>query len=108
MRYISDKRLKELIIRNPGFDTFNQTLLNLIDRECKELPDQQWQTIDEFKVNTVGGWCWIKLINDVGGNTEMAYFNEDSCFYENMFCMDTLNVSYITHVMPIKTPEAPK
>lgn len=83
---------------------FVHTLITM----CKELPDQQWQTIDEFKANPVDGWCWIKLTEEVGGNTEMAFSNEDSCFYENMDFNFDLNVDYITHVMPIKTPEAPK
>lgn len=106
MRYVSEKRLKELIIRNPEFDTFNQTLLNLIDLECKELPDQKWQTIDEFTANPVDGWCHICYWHS---DTDVAYHAQGKF----MWCDaspdgDDYSDVDITHVMPIKTPEAPK
>lgn len=110
MKYVSDRKINEIIDYGKKINVLRSdidTLEVLLDY-CKELPGQQWQTIDEFKANPIEGWCWIKLIEGVGDNIELAYFNEDSCFYENAICMDELNVNYITHVMPIKTPEAPK
>lgn len=68
--------------------------------KCKELPDQQWQTIDEFKANPVEGWCWI----------QHKYLKTTMSHYRRVFAVDgeMLADEYITHVIPIKTPEAPK
>ena len=83
---------------------FVHTLISM----CKELPDQQWQTIDEFKANPVDGWCWINL----SGLVDMAYC-WDGVFYLNDTTAEhnhdeIWDIRRITHVMPIKTPEAPK
>ena len=98
------EELRNLLIGESLAKSFIESLL----AECEELPRQQWQTIEEFKASPVVGWCWIKLTEEVGGDTELAFHNEDSCFYDNSTCIDELNVIYISHVMPIKTPEAPK
>ena len=100
MKYVSDERLKELSVNNPEFDLHIETLHKLVNRECKELPDQQWQTIDEFKANPVDGWCWI---HHKSLKTTMSHYKRVFTVNGEMFADE-----YITHVMPIKTPEAPK
>lgn len=76
---------------------FVHTLITM----CKELPDQQWQTIEEFKANPVDGWCWICA----QGSVDHAWYYSD-----NFWLRDNSGTAYfdVTHVMPIKTPEAPK
>lgn len=69
---------------------------------CKELQDPQWQTIDEFKANPVDGWCWLihkRFNNRTMGNYSLGRFWIDGGITKE---------EHITHVMPIKTPEAPK
>lgn len=67
---------------------------------------EQWQTIDEF-IHT-DGWCWIKY----DGVIDMAYFCEGEFYYSDVSATDVSDerwdMDLITHVMPIKTPEAPK
>jgi len=100
MKYVSDERLKELSVNNPEFDLHIETLHKLINRECKELPDQQWQTIDEFKANPVEGLCFIMYCNcRLHANYRFGKFENSGMFY---------SARDITDVMPIKTPEAPK
>jgi len=118
MEYVSKERLKLLLdyFNNSQDSTEISAELNgltaglriLIDVECKELPDQQWQTIEEFKANPVDGWCWINL----SGLVDMAccwdgvfYFNDTTAGHNHDEIWD---IRRITHVMPIKTPEEPK
>lgn len=86
----------------------NIAILKALLNECKELPYQQRQTIDEFKANPVDGWCWINL----SGLVDMAYC-WDGVFYLNDTTAEhnhdeIWDIRRITHVMPIKTPGAPK
>jgi len=87
-------------------DGTSKLFVHTLIRMCKELPDQQWQTIDEFKANPSYGLCFVsigisRLIIDlfyrntdfyVSGNSDIIFKSSDA----------------ITDVMPIKTPEAPK
>jgi len=87
------------------YETPHQLIMDIIDK-CKELPDQQWQTIDEFKANPVDGWCHICYGHR---NTDVAYHAQGKF----MWCDASPDGDYysdvdITHVMPIKTPEARK
>lgn len=62
---------------------------------------EQWQTIDEFKENTVNGICFV---NHKRRGVLGCFYKKD-CFHRGDYIIDT---NFITHVMPIKTPEAPK
>ena len=93
---------KESLLKYRGFRLDAEELLDRIIDECKELPAQQWQTIDEFNANPVDGWCFLihsRFNHRTMGNHSLGRFWIDGgiCKEEN-----------ITHVMPIKTPEAPK
>lgn len=83
----------------------NIAILKALLSECEELPPQQWQTIEEFKANPVEGWCWIfmqdKKLKHLHYRNDGFWIsdNKDIVFYNHYF---------ITHVMPIKTPEAPE
>ena len=75
------------------------------EADIRNVKRQKWQTIKEFKANPVEGWCHIsysdrKII-------DMAYY-VDKVFYWNDMCNNSWRGFNITHVMPIKTPEAPK
>jgi len=83
------------------YETPQQLIMDIIDK-CKELPDQQWQTIDEFKANTVDGWCW--LIHKRFNNRTVGHYSIGRFWIDGGICQE----EHITHVMPIKTPEAPK
>lgn len=85
------------------YETPEQLIMDIIDK-CEELPDQQWQTIDEFKANPVEGWCWIDTVNL---STKMCFFS-GAVFYTTDELTGFYVPTNITHVMPIKTPEAPK
>jgi len=98
MRYLRECNLRH-ITKGLDEDTESALLGKLI-----ELPDQQWQTIEEFDVE---GWCWIT----VDGNVDMAYY-AGGLFYYDDACdktvYDTWPASTITHVQHIPKPEAPK
>jgi len=80
----------------------NIAILKALLNECKELPDQQWQTIEEFKANPVDGYYFAMVI---GINKPLMAYVKDSVFYVTGSFQDS---NQITQVMPIKTPEAPK
>ncbi len=95
---ISKERLKEY--RSLRLDA--EELLDRIIDECKELPDQQWKTIDEFMAEPIEGWCFLihrKFNNRTMGNYSLGRFWIDG---------EISKEEHITHVMPITTPEAPK
>lgn len=95
---ISNERLKEY--RSLRLDA--EELLDRIIDECKELPDQQWKTIDEFMAEPIEGWCFLihrKFNNRTMGNYSLGMFWIDG---------EISKEEHITHVMPITTPEAPK
>lgn len=97
MKYVSKEILESI---DPwDYETPQQLIMDIIDK-CEELPDQQWQTIDEFKANPVKGWCWIQ---HKSLKTTMAHYKRVFTVNGEMF-----SDGYITHVMPIKTPKAPK
>jgi hypothetical protein len=77
---------------------FVHTLITM----CKELPDQQWQTLDEFNANPVDGWCF--LIHSRFNHRTMGNHNLGRFWIDGGICKE----ENITHVMPIKTPESPK
>ena len=87
------------------YETPQQLIMDIIDK-CKELPDQQWQTIDEFKANPSYGMCFVsigisRLIIDLFyRNTDFYVSGNGDIIFKSS--------GDITHVMPIKTPEAPK
>ena len=100
MRYVSEEEIIRLRnLPNQDVDSRN-TLKWLLDNHCKELPEQQWQTREEFKANPVEGWCWI----------QHKTLKITMSHYRRIFTVDgeMFADEYITHVMPIKTPEAPK
>lgn len=101
MRVMLEERLIEL--RNKLPDSLVKSFIDSLIAECEELPDQQWQTIEEFKANKYECFCWIKLDYD---NPLMGYF-ADGYFFDNSDDVCIFD-KYITHAMPIKTPEAPK
>lgn len=78
---------------------FVHTLISM----CKELPDQQWQTIEGFKSENHECYCFVVHSDRV----PMLNFYHAGKFYVDETCYK-LWVGTITHVMPIKTPEAPK
>ena len=83
-------------------DLVRAHVLNDLIRECNELPPPQWQTIEEFKANPVEGWCFLihsRFNNRTMGNYSLGRFWIDGGISKE---------EHITHVMPIKTPEAPK
>ncbi len=95
---ISKERLKEY--RSLRLDA--EELLDRIIDECKELPYQQWKTIDEFMAEPIEGWCFLihrKFNNRTMGNYSLGRFWIDG---------EISKEEHITHVMPITTPEAPK
>ena len=94
MRYLSEDDLRH-VTKGLDEDTESALLEKLID-----LPDPQWQTIDEFKSNPVDGWCWI----------QHKTLKTTASYYRNIFTVDgnVFSSEYITHVMSIKTPEAPE
>mgnify|MGYP003405173357 FL=1 len=92
---ISKERLKEY--RSLRLDA--EELLDRIIDECKELPDQQWKTIDEFMAEPIEGWCFLihrKFNNRTMGNYSLGRFWIDG---------EISKEEHITHVMPIKTTE---
>ena len=88
-------------------DLIRAHVLSDLIRECKELPDQQWQTIEEFKANPVDDWVHICFGEE--RNVDTAYYRDGGFWWCDMsYGGDNWNDVEITHVMPIKTPEAPK
>jgi len=81
-------------------DNNSKLFIHALIVHCKELPDQQWQSIDEFKANPVDGLCFAMYRNCV---CNLNFWN-GRFEYEGMYYSE----NYITHVMPIKKPEAPK
>ena len=84
------------------YETPQQLIMDIIDK-CKELPDQQWQTIDGFKSENHECYCFVVHSDRV----PMLNFYHAGKFYVDETCYK-LWVGTITHVMPITTPEAPK
>lgn len=69
--------------------------------------DEQWQTIEEFKANPVEGWCHICFGSTK--NVDTAYYASAKFWWHDMHDEgENWGDVNITHVMPIKTPEAPK
>lgn len=92
---------KELIrLKENMTDNNSKLFMHALVVHCKELPDHKWQTIDEFKANPVEGWCWI---HHKSLKTTMSHYKRVFTVNGEMFADE-----YITNVMPIKTPEAPK
>ena len=78
-------------------------LSDLID-QCTELPDRQWQTLEEFKDSGFIGLCWL-LDND----GDVFAHNYDGEYFINPYMPNyPIHNERIRSVMPIKTPEAPK
>ena len=100
MEGISKEDLENMLCSYDDSVTIAYITDKLLDA-CKELPDQQWQTIDEFKANGEEGWCWIYAQESV----DHAWYYSD-----NFWLRDNSGTAYfyVTHVMPIKTPEVPK
>lgn len=111
MKYISKERLMQLEyeLRSKHSIIADHNLLisrEILLAECKELPQEQWQTIEEFKANPVEGWCFVCFS---GRTIEMAfYFKDEKEFHDRDDSGYSFAYKNITHVMPIKTPEAPK
>ncbi len=106
MEGIPKSRLEELRDLLKG-ESLAKSFIESLIAECTELPNQQWHTIDEFKANPVDGWCHVSC----GDKKELAMaFFEDGVFWYNDLFKGSNNFYHvkITHVMPIKTPEAPK
>lgn len=106
MKYISEKDLRLVFNRIHKLND-STALMKLLDdaiRGCKELPPPQWQTIEDFKANPVNGWCWVDTVNL---STKMCFFS-GAVFYTTDELTGFYVPTNITHVMPIKTPEAPK
>lgn len=92
----------QAITEEDGLTLAGRELLDRIIDECKELPDQQWKTIDEFMAEPIEGWCFLihrKFNNRTMGNYSLGRFWIDG---------EISKEEHITHVMPITTPEAPK
>lgn len=90
MRYVSEEDVVKIVA----------SVLEQLDDKCKELPQTQWQTIEEFKANPVDGCCWCYCESEK--NVFIHYYTDER------FYTDSNSEELITHVMPIKTPEAPK
>lgn len=109
-KYISSTELRQFIainaMSNGTHDNeFTGTISWLIPK-CKELPQTQWQTAEEFASNSVDGWCWIVF---AGRTVEMAYYFKDvNEFHDRDDSGYSFACKNITHVMPIQTPGAPK
>lgn len=113
MRYVSDERLRELLeeakVRNftVSSDAINGAIAaieTLLDRECKELPAPQWQTLEEFKGSGFVGLCWI-LDND----GDVFAHNYDGEYFTNPYMPNyPIHNNRIHSVQPIITPEAPE
>lgn len=100
MEGISKKELIRLKENMP--DNNSKLFMHALIVHCKKLPDQQWQTIDEFKANPVEGWCFLihsRFNHRTMGNYSLGRFWIDGGISKE---------EHITHVMPIKTPESPK
>ena len=84
---------------------FVHTLITM----CKELPDGQWQTIDEFNGGEEYQWLWVRLKTDL---VDMAYFADGKFYFNDMSDEhnedEIWDIKNITHVMTIKAPESPK
>lgn len=102
MGYIDKESLLELL-KNTENEERRYILNYLI---TSYMFDGQWQTIDEFKKNPVEGWCFICFS---GHSRDMAYyFKDEKEFHDRDDSGHSVAARNITHVMPIKTPEAPK
>jgi len=106
MKYASETDLRYVFSKIHDLDD-SAPLMQLLDEAidtCKELPQEQWQTIDEFKANPVDGDYHILI-----GGHRLILFYRDRAFWssqtENRLFV---HQNDITEVMPIKTPEAPK
>jgi len=105
MKYISDNRLNK--IKDDITDGTSKLFVHTLITLCKELPQEQWQTIEEFKENPVDGWCHICFGSEK--NVDKAYYASDKFWWHDMHDMhENWDDVKITHVIPIKTPGAPK
>lgn len=101
MKGISKEELIRLKENMP--DNNSKLFMHALVAHCKELPDQQWQTIEGFKSENQECYCFVVHSDRV----PMLNFYHAGKFYVDETCYK-LWVGTITHVMPIKTPEAPK
>ena len=99
MEYVSKDALLELLA-----NTENEERKYLLNYLLTSYKFEQWQTIDEFNVSPVNWWCWIYTVNL---STKMCFFS-DKVFYTTNELTGFYVPTNITHVMPVKTPEAPK
>lgn len=97
MKYVGEKRLEELLDTSmvDDMDT-KEMLMHIVMYECRELPEPQWQTLEEFEANPAEGLYWIELSC---GQIDYAryYF-----FFHHAFSDRIMNVSLINK------PRAPK
>lgn len=106
MRYVSDKRLKEILkeAEDHNFTVSSgaiSVIETLIDRECKEPSGYQWQTLENFKAKPVEGRCFVSVNGWIHRAT-----------YDNGAFVDTdgspWGIDQIDMVAPVTTPELPK
>ena len=100
MRGISEKRLKAILhnqVLTPKTQSFIQYL---IDDECREL-QEPWMPIDEFLKSGFRGVCFVftEPYTILCERTNCGFFAYNS---------NLVDISAITHVMPIHKPEPPR
>ena len=98
MRVISEEKLIKLAFR---IDDHN-TVVSLDDAlaECQEL-QEPWMTLDEFLKSGFRGVCFVftEPYTILCERTNCGFFAYNS---------NLVDISAITHVMPIHKPESPK
>lgn len=88
-------------------NTENEEIRYILNYLLTSYKFDEWQTIDEFKGNPVEGWLHISYGEE--SNIDKAYFDGKTFHWNDIGNVDdNWNGVNITHVMPIKTPEAPK
>ena len=102
MRGIPEERLK-VIAAMPAsvFEAPASEIINyLIAKECQEL-QEQWMPIDEFLKSGFRGVCFVFMepYTILCERTNCGFFAYNS---------NLVDISAITHVMPIHKPESPR
>ena len=100
MKYINQNELIKQ--KDNAKDGTSKLFIHCLIAMCKELPPPQWQTIEEFKANPVDGCAFVKNIYI---DEPVMTYTKNCVFYVAGSFLDS---EFISHVMPIKTPEAPK
>ncbi len=82
----------------------SHAMIDSLSNEIKTLIPE-WVTLRDFEANPSIGHCWV---GGVHRRTVGAFYKENGKFYESEMADYVLNKDTITHVMPLRLPEAPK